>query len=340
LHLYQAHMAASYNMRVASFADFPGKQCAVISAPRDTKKEWANGPRRYCLAENEQLPEGLKRIGLGQIDKAIDRLSSLGYDDDRAIHDARVCTKKIRAVLRLVRSEMGGNVFTRENACFRDAARRLSDARDTAAAIEILDKLRAKSPDECDPATLQEMRRRLLEAQRKERVTKRAAMTEVTVVLLEARARVAEWPICREDFSAIERALKASYARGRSGFERALGKPSTANFHEWRKDAKLFLYQLKVVRIAWPKMVEVLAGETGRLANDLSDDHDLATLREASSRLPGPLACSTLDLESLLATIAHARTEARSSARLLGERIYAQESRALVERFSRAIRIH
>src|SRR5215467_11237212 len=93
--------------------------------------------RKFRIEENEEIPEAIKRIVTGQIDKGIERLdaehaeargtgpqriSSDEVDDDEAIHDARVCAKKTRGVLRLVRSELGRKVYKRENACFRDAA--------------------------------------------------------------------------------------------------------------------------------------------------------------------------------------------------------------------------
>jgi CHAD domain-containing protein len=60
---------------------------------------------------------------------------------DEAMHDARVCFKKIRAVVWLVWAELDGDIFRQEQAYYRDAGRRLSAVRDTAAMIEAFDKL-------------------------------------------------------------------------------------------------------------------------------------------------------------------------------------------------------
>jgi hypothetical protein len=133
----KAHRAAQQDDRVSVAS-------AKISDEPTSKSS------KFRIRKNEPIPEGIKRIVAGQIDKGIERLGSAELDDDEAIHDARVCSKKIRAVLRLVRGELGRKVYKRENACFRDAARRLSHVRDTAALVEILDKVRAKCPDECE----------------------------------------------------------------------------------------------------------------------------------------------------------------------------------------------
>ena len=46
------------------------------------------------------------------------------------MHEARKDMKKLRALLRLVRGELGDRVYAFENTCFRDTARELSGVRD------------------------------------------------------------------------------------------------------------------------------------------------------------------------------------------------------------------
>src|SRR4029453_11832159 len=95
----------------------------------------------YRLKQHETISDGIKRIVIEQIDKAIDRLGSQSGRQDDSIHDARVCFKKIRSGLRLVQTEFDADIFRQENNCYRDAGRRLSAIRDTAAMLETFDKL-------------------------------------------------------------------------------------------------------------------------------------------------------------------------------------------------------
>src|SRR5215471_16704335 len=95
----------------------------------------------FRFEANETVPDGLKRIPLEQSRKAIDKLKVHHVNRDEAIHDARVRFKKIRAVLRLARGGIDEDIYQKENARYRDAGRRLSTVRDTAAMIEIIDKL-------------------------------------------------------------------------------------------------------------------------------------------------------------------------------------------------------
>ena len=66
----------------------------------------------------------------GRIDHALDELR--GQSDstrEEAVHEARKDMKKLRALLRLVRGELGDRVYGAENTCFRDTARGFSHAR-------------------------------------------------------------------------------------------------------------------------------------------------------------------------------------------------------------------
>src|SRR5919108_2255386 len=98
--------------------------------------------RRYRFREGEVVPDGLRRIARGRIDHALDELR--GKTDStpvEAVHEARKDMKKLRALLRLARDELGKDTFSRENACFRDAARELAGTRDSDVMLETLGAL-------------------------------------------------------------------------------------------------------------------------------------------------------------------------------------------------------
>ena len=57
------------------------------------------------------------------------------------MHEARKDMKKLRALLRLARGELGEDTFRRENACFRDAGRELAGVRDADVMLDTLTSL-------------------------------------------------------------------------------------------------------------------------------------------------------------------------------------------------------
>jgi len=93
----------------------------------------------YRMKRREKVAEGVRRIGLEQADKAVQQLTARNGNRDEAIHDARVCFKKIRALLRLMRAPLDGR-FDEENVFYRDLGRRLSSVRNNVAMIESLQK--------------------------------------------------------------------------------------------------------------------------------------------------------------------------------------------------------
>lgn len=76
---------------------------------------------RYRLEQGEPITEGITRIAVEQVDKALSELNSPSDDPDQAMHEARKCFKKVRALLRLARDTLGSQVYKVENVWYRDA---------------------------------------------------------------------------------------------------------------------------------------------------------------------------------------------------------------------------
>ncbi len=286
----------------------------------------------YHFKNDEAVPDGVRRIAVEQIDKALDSLKPAARDTDNAIHDARVCIKKIRALLRLSRGELGKKIYTTENARFRDAGRKLSEVRDTAAVIEVIDKLTQHFSEQLSSGAFRGLRKPLLQEARESKKDKARAMAEVARTLRAARRRVKKWPVRHDDFTALAPGLKQVYREGRRSFAVACERPKVRNLHEWRKQVKHLRYQARLLRPLWPKMVGRLADELERLGDYLSDDHDLAILRDRILENSDGDDERT-DLEELVALIDQRRGELQLEARLLGERVYAEQPRALIQRF-------
>jgi len=107
-------------------------------------------------------------------------------------------------------------------------------------------------------------------------------------------------------------------------------KQTVRAFHDWRKDAKYLRYHLELLRGTWPKELKRFAKEVDRLVDYLSDDHDLAMLRE---RVLEASQESGTEQETLIALIDKRRAELQARAYFLGERIYAENPEALEDRF-------
>ncbi|MGH2713785.1 MAG: CHAD domain-containing protein, partial [Thermoleophilaceae bacterium] len=158
--------------------------------------------RAYRLKRGEPVPEGVARIARGRIDHAIDALTDA---TEEGVHEARKDMKKLRALLRLVRGEIGEKVFRREADSFRDAARELAGVRDADVMLATLAELERRYPDELSGAETGPIRQAL----RAHRLGtagggRQQAAKAAIKVLSDARGRVADWPLERHGFEALE----------------------------------------------------------------------------------------------------------------------------------------
>ena len=253
-------------------------------------------------------------------------------DLSQAVHEARKDLKKLRAVLRLVRDDLGDAVYRSENVRFRDAGRMLSGARDAQVKLDTLVALRERFDDRLSADgtalfvhALDGERERLADPDGGALALDRAAGA------IEAgRDGVAEWPFHEDEWSLIGPGLKRSYRRGRNRFRDVRAEASDEGVHEWRKRVKDLWYHLRLVRNAKKSVLGEAADEAHELSDLLGDHHDLAVLRDDAVERRELFADG--ELEQLLASISERQDELAANAISLGERVYARKPKAFERR--------
>lgn len=287
----------------------------------------------YCLERPGPLPAEIQRIAREQIEAAVASLED-PQDPDESIHDARKRFKKVRAVLRLVRIDIGPEVFQRENSFFRDLGRRLAPLRESAVRVSTLDRLQGRYEEVLAPEAFNRLRESLVEGHRQ--VSHRLlnyenVVREVSEEAESALMRVASWPISAEGFDALRGGLRKVYKRGRNRMADAYRDRSPEGFHDWRKRVKYLWYHMRILEPAWPQVLEPLADYLHDLAEDLGDSHDLADLARYLRRHPD-LVGDRKAGEALLALLDRQREELEDRARPLGRRIYAEKPTQFISR--------
>jgi CHAD domain-containing protein len=280
--------------------------------------------REYRLKRGEPLPESIARVARGRIDHAIDELSAaVESSPEEAVHNARKDMKKLRALLRLVRGELGGGVYRRENACFRDAAGALAGLRDADVMLVTLEKL------ELDEAVSGPLRQ-ALEAHRLRTGGggRQQAAGEAIEILSDARARVVDWPLEDDSFGALEPGLRRMYRRGRREWRAMQKNPSVEGLHEWRKRAKELWYDHELLRELWKPVMKAVGDEAHELSDRLGDDHDLAILLHWSRDHAEPA-------PELVEAVERRRSELQAEAFELGARLYADRPKVFLRRLER-----
>ena len=287
--------------------------------------------RAYRLQADESADDGLRRIARGRAERASSRLDGAGGDEHAAaIHGARKDLKKLRSLLRLVRRELGEDVFAAESKRYRDAGRLLAGSRDAEVRLQTLVALRVNRESTL-PAADTALWESQLEAERDEIVA--AAEREAGQIerarkkIAAGHDRVGSWPLRGDTWKLAEPGLRRGYRDGRRAMKRVRKDSSAENVHRWRKRTKDLWYQLRIVRNAWPQPLDAAIDQAHELADLLGDHHDLAVLREdLASRwgVSGKAAFET--------AIGQRQQELLATALELGARIYAEKPQAFSRR--------
>jgi CHAD domain-containing protein len=338
---------------------------ALAQAERDRRaaKAQRKRARRFAQLPGEPLPPALRRMTLGQLDLAIELLggeamgawSRGGYGsantsasggnvsgkaggralDREAIHETRKALKRLRALVRLLRMELGERRYQREYAILRDAARRLAGARDAEVMVDTLDALLQRYPRKLG-------RRRPLIALRERLAAERAMAARRTLEdhalraqvlrdLCGLRERAQRWDLPeRPGLTIVESDLRRIYRQGRQRMhllER--GKGDAHAMHEWRKRVKDLRYAAEILSL------RSIARPADRLGEVLGEEHDLVVLAGLLSppgRAPFKGKRGKRARKALLKRIARRRRRLRRRALREGERLYRRRPKKFLRR--------
>jgi len=280
----------------------------------------------YEWVLGEAVSEGVKRLIGEQIDQALHNLQADDTDRDVAVHEARKCFKRIRAVLRLLRDELGEEIFQQQNAFYRDLARELAPVRDAFVIVETLDTIITGLDDADLKHVAQTIRQDLqeeLEQAQHNFWQKTNTVTKVITALEDAKHQLEDLPITHDSFKAFKHGLKRVYKRGQKRMTVAYARiPESEPFHDWRKRVKYLWYHMTIIQPIYPAEVMPLVTQLDELSDLLGLAHDYAVLRGHITA--HPLAAAGTGRQ-LLAHIDFKRGELEASCQPFGDAIYAQK---------------
>ena len=235
----------------------------------------------HPIALDPRLPPGraAREAALALLDDALDRLPKA---DARAVHETRRACKQVRALLRLLRPQLG-RAYGPANAGLRDAARALASRREAtvlaATAASLFGNERQLRP--------------LADLLRAPEPVRDGAVRAARSRLAQARRRIARWRLQGLSAGQVPDGLNGGYRRARRAFRAARARPQPAALHEWRKQAKYHRNQIALVAPLWPQgRARIRALDT--LSELLGWHHDLHALERKLSALPAGAASPKL----------------------------------------------
>jgi CHAD domain-containing protein len=286
-------------------------------------------------------------LGAAAHDVLVDQLARLRRDLDRpdpddAVHRFRRRSKKVRALVRLLRSGLA-DAKTLDRAA-RDAARELAALRDSRV---LADTARGVARDAEDPIVADAADRvaDALATRHRERIAAGGfteARTRVLGHLQRLETALGAWSFAparpRKEKRVLRRALERARRRGRPGLKALAGSGHPEALHALRKRVKDLRYQVHLLRETWPRPLGALEDAFDELGEALGDDHDLHVLAEALAAPDAP------ELEpqrraALLQALEDARRGLQASALGDARRLFVERDRDFGRRLGRYWRL-
>ncbi|AKD54874.1 CHAD domain-containing protein [Spirosoma radiotolerans] len=291
----------------------------------------------YIFKPQESIAENMNRILAEEVTGALVALEKPGEITGEGIHSVRKRIKKIRALFRLVRSELKEKEFKRTNAFYRSLGQQLSSLRDATVMIKTLDKLREAKPTNVSPKLFTTLHEALLVEQKQAANAFFNGPTQIghlANAFRNASPHVTGFSKCYNGFRVMAPNLKKTYRRARQALKVVRHKPSIDHFHELRKEVKTIWYHTRLLQPIWPDLVKAYEHEFDRLGELLGDDHDFGVLAQKieSDQLLVPRRQTK---EAILQGLQAQRTQLQTQIYPLANRLLAEKANEFVKRFQR-----
>lgn len=288
----------------------------------------------YKLEKDKSLKKNITSVVAEEVDACLTSLGTLNIHE--AVHDIRKRLKKIRALARLVRDELGEEDYKAINIYYRDLGRELAEFRDLTAHIESLEGIRERYGDHLYVKFFNSIIKNI-EKERdemEEKLRQENFFSEHLPKQLEyARKELVKWPVAKNDIEIILPSVQRVYKRGKKALNEAYENPGKEIFHEWRKRVKYLWYQILLLQDTWPELFGSFEAEIHELADLLGNDHDLMVLNDRLNK-DGFSLGDTNQKELIHAVVREYSDHLRSSAKVKGELIYAEEPEDFTKRIA------
>lgn len=228
-----------------------------------------------AISIKKTADENLKGILL-HYNQAAARLLRSKSNIHNNIHDARLCFKRIRSLMRLGRFNFGEQNYNELNLFYRDQARKLSSIRDITAMIELCEKMREIAKTDQIKKLINHIRIDLI----KKRKTLMAgqevekAKNEVIQSLTNQETVIKNLLFASGNNQQLASGIRRVYQSGRKLYKLSVKTTDDHNLHEWRKQVKYLWYQLVILTPLWPEILTPLCKQVQTLSQLLGKHHD------------------------------------------------------------------
>jgi CHAD domain-containing protein len=283
----------------------------------------------YQLRPNQTLGANLRRICRKQVENALAIARGEKEPENTPVHQTRKHLKKARAGLQMVADEIGRTRFKKQDHCFRDVGRLISDVRDAEVRLQTVRQLQ-EITRRTSHYTFRKTEELLL-AELEHFIAAFAGWQKQAAPQLERlRDEIEAWQIEELHCKAIRCAVQGAYKAARHALDCAKTKPTPENFHQFRSEAKRLLYQLRIMRPINPLVLSALIDDLDAVGKVFGRSHDLYFLRERLRREDAH--APAREMRQLVAVIGASEVELQNRGLDLAERFFEERPRAFGHR--------
>ena len=290
----------------------------------------------FKLTPKETIAENFQRILAGELDNIVSHCDSDPEKIHKSIHEIRKCIKRTRAILRLVRDEIGYSTYYRENAFYRDIGRSLSQIRSYNILIETSRTLQSDlsstiTENEIEPLinSIQIKRDKYLEIL----FLQGNFLGDISKLAGEAKKRIVDYTVKHNDFRAFKGGIIRIYKQGMRYRDLARIEPSYHNLHDLRKRIKYLWYQMLILQPIFPSMLDAYTKTLDSIGENLGIYHDFSELQLYLERHTGVI--KNLINATLTEACEFKKTTILDQTWNSIDTIYSEKPKAIARRFSK-----
>jgi|GEM_PF-2047438 len=256
---------------------------------------------------------------------------------DEAVHQSRLCIKRIRAIHRLIRSGIGETAFVQQQAFYRQLTMSLGSLRDKTACIETLSGLisNRKSP------VTNKLIRKYVAVIRKQRdemmhaAIDKELFRDMFHTIKQHDVWVIQLKLDGLDQEIIFKGMRKMYLQAAGIAGKLALAPTDIGFHQFRKKVKYLGYALETLQELHPAMISYQVAELSALGRLLGKHHDLVLVLAAVEAGDRNAAQVNL-IRSIKALKAGLEQRILTEAKL----VFAWDAKAFAERYRTLIVLH
>jgi CHAD domain-containing protein len=228
------------------------------------------------------LEESLKEVLLECISYIQDQIRN-HQEVHGPVHETRRTIKRIRAILRMIRYEIGYYNYHRENTYYRILSGRLSSLRDSYVLLKNITDFNHRFPEEFtdkDTKDISDSLNLRIEKDLEEFSYQWGGFDRLIEDLDEARSRVEDFFRLRDEFASIRKGIRRNYRQGFRYLKIIHEEYNEEQFHEYRKNTKYLLYHMELIIPVYPKLIKAYSRSIDKHTELLGDTRDYEQLEQ------------------------------------------------------------